>query len=832
MCNEGGTVSLYDCCKKEQSLVINNVRHENEDLRVKNQALHNEIDELREHLSGTIELERELKELRETTESKRAIVSNGSSSISEVLNGSNQWLNQIQDKLSPEQEHLKYQQVEHYHQKFVQCSSELERVKQARATLESTCRTWKEKYRQLSLQQYREIADSHSGKGFVRPGAAPVAHSGQDPDVLASTDLENASRVSDGVASLSESSENYSATPGARIDQDDAETSDESEHLTAIEDGAKIKGLTDYEEVITTNSQIKRSQSEEPIFVSETAVNVPAKRKRDKSPANTLRRQKLVKEEILSSSPVAPSARPNAAAVQESIDLDEITGNIYTPRKDKSKRQQLYGTRSLSPSIQRMLDARPSIKVGSENHNIQIDTEMCDLAIHEDEKELVDGMTEMRDDAYYKRLGEEHAARARDADKWNEVEKRRAKQKLHNERQLSKNKDTKKGGPRVTQQRHTGMQDASGTAKALQPSDANAALPRTGDILSNKKRRTKRPNDHGFRHVQELAEDGETMLDRENQLLDGDPQEQAVISEKSVEALAFNQGAETRARLDHLLTRQSPEKPRLHARDKKAQAAHVSNISDPPMLFSQRVTENTTPKTPNLEREDRSSAKTPRNPMSAAARALKPLDTPNYRSPFAQSSSKKKPSKLPEPSLRSRPLSQLALDDFKINPNQNQGYDYAFKETVRKQDQRKCLPGCTRLDCCGAIFRKMAATMANHFYHTSRLNGSSSQEYDEQGMMADYLGEDQVHRLKNMSRDQKAEVLLRAKTKIMADHYGRHREVFAREPSPVGYWDVDMPNSQEAAEMGRMAAMRTRGKVEERYQEAVKRDGTWKFRDE
>ncbi|KAL8719103.1 MAG: hypothetical protein Q9225_003838, partial [Loekoesia sp. 1 TL-2023] len=165
-----------------------------------------------------------------------------------------------------------------------------------------------------------------------------------------------------------------------------------------------------------------------------------------------------------------------------------------------------------------------------------------------------------------------------------------------------------------------------------------------------------------------------------------------------------------------------------------------------------------------------------------------------------------------------------------INPEHNQGYEYPFKEVVRKKDQRKCIPGCTRLDCCGKIFRRMAETGLFKPFHTNHLTGSS-QDDDDQAMMEDYLG-DQAFRLRKMSKDEKAEVLLQAKTKILADHYGRHREVYAREPSPVGYWDVDMPNSQEVAELGRLAEIRNRQKVEERYREAMRPDGLWKFRDE
>ena len=57
--------------------------------------------------------------------------------------------------------------------------------------------------------------------------------------------------------------------------------------------------------------------------------------------------------------------------------------------------------------------------------------------------------------------------------------------------------------------------------------------------------------------------------------------------------------------------------------------------------------------------------------------------------------------------LRRRPPHQLNINDFRINPSYNQGYDYVFSDIIRDRDQRKCLPNCTKPDCCGDKFRKM-----------------------------------------------------------------------------------------------------------------------------
>lgn len=829
--NKEQTLTVEGFRDKHKALESTNqvLQDENKALRKCNIGLENDIDCLQQKVSRTSKLEIELQELRAIVASKTGPSSNDSPLPTRVPQRRTQRLIQNPEKPPEEQKLANLKDIEHYRQQFIECSKELDRVKKARAILESKSKTWKEMFHNLALQQNWQKPQTNYSEDPPRPGSAPVTQSNRGSDVLASTASELASNAGRRPATPLDVGENFKATPDGRIDQDDAETSDDSDHLAAAEDRANANGFPNNNELNTSHPQMKKSQSEEPVFIREVHVSVPAKRKRERSPANASRRPNLMKEEILSSSPIAQNARRSTAAVQESIDLDEISGDIYTPRKDQSKRQQMYCTHSLSPSIQRMLDARPPKKIGCEKSSSQTEERNLGLALSEDEKDAVDDAAEVRDDAYYKRLGEEHAARIRDADKWNRAEKMRAKQRLHNERQLSKHKDMKEA---EMWHPSAAMQKKTNQTHVLQPTDVNVVLPRTNDIPSNKKRKTNPRNDHGARYIRQLAEDGERSPENANELLDDGPQDQVVSFKRSREGPAsfVNLDAEARQRrLDQLLTRPSPEKPLLNARDNMVQVHNVPNTLQPHEFFPDRVGDAVAPKTPNFQREDRSNARNPRNLVSMATRALKPVNTPNYRSPFAQPSSKK-PTKSREPPLRSRPLSQLALNDFKINPNHNQGYDYAFKEVIRKQDQRKCLPGCTRLDCCGAIFRKMAETMDNHFFHTSRLMGPS-QEFDEQAMMEDYLG-DQAYRLKSMSPERKAETLLQAKTKVMADHYGRHREVYAREPSPVGYWDVDMPNSQEAAENGRLAEIRTRQKVEERYNEAVKQDGLWKFRDE
>lgn len=171
--------------------------------------------------------------------------------------------------------------------------------------------------------------------------------------------------------------------------------------------------------------------------------------------------------------------------------------------------------------------------------------------------------------------------------------------------------------------------------------------------------------------------------------------------------------------------------------------------------------------------------------------------------------------------LRSRPVAELKLQDFKPNPVYNQGYSYAFSETVRKRGDRMCLPGCTNLQCCGSTFRTFAEAQAPL---------SSSQE---ETLLEDYLGDayDNMNRTQ-MASDERQELVLQARTKKMAKEVGKHREAYERRRTPPGFWRVDFPTTQEHEEDRARAREQEKEIVKERWMEAQRRGGKWIFRDE
>ncbi|ODM23601.1 hypothetical protein SI65_01190 [Aspergillus cristatus] len=178
-------------------------------------------------------------------------------------------------------------------------------------------------------------------------------------------------------------------------------------------------------------------------------------------------------------------------------------------------------------------------------------------------------------------------------------------------------------------------------------------------------------------------------------------------------------------------------------------------------------------------------------------------------------------------SYRSWPLQRLEPHHFKINSDYNHGVDYAFNDVVRKRDERKCLSGCTRTGCCGDKFLAMAR--AGGFQ--TNLGGSISKEAEEQKLIEEYLGDEKglIHTMEPQDRQ---ELLHEARAKHISDTVGKHKQVHQRPRTPPGFWRTDMPDTQELEHDREEAEKLEREKVYERYREAMRPGGLWKFADE
>jgi hypothetical protein len=176
--------------------------------------------------------------------------------------------------------------------------------------------------------------------------------------------------------------------------------------------------------------------------------------------------------------------------------------------------------------------------------------------------------------------------------------------------------------------------------------------------------------------------------------------------------------------------------------------------------------------------------------------------------------------------LRIRPVGRLKLGDFKVNPNYNQGYDYAFNEVVRGREARQCLQGCTKPECCGRKFRVLA-----EMNREATGPPTLSQEEADEMLLDEYLG-DNAYKMSNMSKEEREELIIQAKTRDMANKFGRHRHAYERRTSPPGFWRADFPTTQEEREDREKAHEIARSAVEERYKEAMRPNGRFIFRDE
>jgi hypothetical protein len=175
--------------------------------------------------------------------------------------------------------------------------------------------------------------------------------------------------------------------------------------------------------------------------------------------------------------------------------------------------------------------------------------------------------------------------------------------------------------------------------------------------------------------------------------------------------------------------------------------------------------------------------------------------------------------------LRNQPISKLRLDDFKINPLANEGHDFAYSDVVRDRDDRKCLPGCVDMHCCGKQFRALA--------ESQRPNPplTAAQRVEEQALLENYLG-DYAFRLSTMTREERSGLWLEAKTQELANKYGKHRHRYSRMRSPPGFWNADFPSTQELEADRAESAQREKKSIQERYREATRPGGRWLFRDE
>lgn len=169
--------------------------------------------------------------------------------------------------------------------------------------------------------------------------------------------------------------------------------------------------------------------------------------------------------------------------------------------------------------------------------------------------------------------------------------------------------------------------------------------------------------------------------------------------------------------------------------------------------------------------------------------------------------------------LRCRRPETLRLEDFRLNPKYA-GSDFAFADSIRGRDARKCLPGCTKPECCG------------QFLEMARMGVLPATDKSDNEVLEDFLGPNFRDITAAYAPAKRKEMLLQARAQEAANGFGKHRQAFERAKSPPGYWRTDMPSTQEEQEYRKKAWEMERQKVEDRWREAMRPNGQWLFRDE
>lgn len=334
----------------------------------------------------------------------------------------------------------------------------------------------------------------------------------------------------------------------------------------------------------------------------------------------------------------------------------------------------------------------------------------------------------------------------------------------------------------------------SESGRALQPLSANIARPTRGPETSvvKRKRRIEDPRAKAAMAAI-VAEDGDMDSSQVRQLQKDTPD--AAISRRLGSLLD-----EPTPVRQQIARRTAPETKRSH-RPKQLATPHTRSPKAP--AFSSARTRTSSPKAvfrmPNVPAQKDPVASKSATKGNRGGRSPPPPDPED------------------EP-LRARPVIRLSIDDFKVNPKYK-GTDFAFADTLRGRDQRRCMPGCTKPECCGDAFRK-AVEM-----------GFRGRKTDHEVLEA-YLGPAYESHMASRTRTEREDVLNKAHAYAIANEHGKHRQAFKRRTTPPGFWRVDMASTQEEEEDRIKANEMVRQEVYDRWREAMLPSGRWKFRDE
>ncbi|KLJ10120.1 hypothetical protein EMPG_14474 [Blastomyces silverae] len=347
---------------------------------------------------------------------------------------------------------------------------------------------------------------------------------------------------------------------------------------------------------------------------------------------------------------------------------------------------------------------------------------------------------------------------------------------------------------------------------ALQPVNANVSSIQQGDgHTPNQGAKRRRYDPSGAEAVHLVAEDGdETSFPKAKTGLHTGKLHTSSKIEKSKSPAA--------GRLEDLLGGAPRPRPILTSPFRIPEVSDISPLGTPSKISARSITPRAA-RPQGVEKRARSE----RQPPPPASRTLRSSAGPQQHRADDEVVPEDEP-------FRARPLHRLGFEHFKLDPERNQGLDYAFDEVVRRKDLRKCLPGCIGPQCCGKGFRAMAKLKG---FGTAGNDDVSLEDLDQEDrqVLDEYLGDNRIV-LETMAEQELRELLLDARTRHLANQFGKHRHVHERARSPPGFWRTDMPSTQEVERDREEARRAEQEKLAERYREAMRPGGLWKFADE
>ncbi|KAF1990135.1 hypothetical protein K402DRAFT_401597 [Aulographum hederae CBS 113979] len=520
------------------------------------------------------------------------------------------------------------------------------------------------------------------------------------------------------------------------------------------------------------------SEGDEPVVVSSRPVKRKRRNREQDSP-----RAKRIKQEPCSPEPIRRSS--DCLTRINSLDLDELGHDITTPRKAQRTRRL------------RKHASFHALHTESGRHERAISAPYLDAGESRNDAENTPPLSFKRSGSDLVGMAEKAAYRENE----NRIENRTDFDVLKN------SSTTQRPPPRP-------LQDLSTNEVVLPQRSVRAVASRRRDPT------------RGERAIHTVAEDGETYIESTN-------------TRAKAKSPAI---AESNRRLNNLMQgNNTPSKQPLActAVPVRRGSPAYTRMTRVRANAEERVAASTFPKSsPNVTTPKKATPKANAPAKPSPKPTSKPTVTPTtaFKKPPPRSNPQPKPKPTPRGPLRSLPLSALDPEDFKINPANNWGLDYAFQDVIRGRSARGCLAGCIRPECCGPHFRALAdAGLKPSLPRSLMKSHDAAADDDETRILRAYQGNAfDRDRLECMSDGERGELVMEATIALLAKEHGKlHRgNAYARGRSPPGFWRTDFPSTQSQAQDREEAERVVREKVRERWNEAMREGGAWLFRDE